>query len=82
MTETSKFKHGDRVVYTPFGCSDLSEPCCEHGAVSSINEKYVFVKFDPKFLRVRYNGTEDVTSQACRPEDLITEDELRFLNNL
>jgi len=53
-----------------------------HGAISSINEKFVFVKFDPKFMRVIYNGTENVKSQACSPEDLITENEFRFLNNL
>ena len=60
-----------RVIYIPghaFG--DKNHPDCEHGAVSSSNDKVVFVKFDRQLNKFGWNGT---TSQACNPEDLIEE---------
>ena len=69
---TMKFKKYDRVLYVPIHVQgDLKHKDCEYGAVSSVNEDYVFVKFDPKHMRVRYNGDEDITAQCCDPKDLI-----------
>lgn len=39
----------------------------EYGAVSSVNDKYAFVKFDKTVAKLGWSGT---TSQSCRPEDL------------
>lgn len=80
----NKFKKGVRVVYVPtHAFDDIEHKDCERGVVSSVNEKYVFVKFDPKFMRVTYiTGDEDVTAQACRPEDLLTEEEAAFIKGV
>ena len=58
-----------RVSYIPgHADGDALHPDCEHGTVSSKNNKYVFVKFDKQLKKFGWEGT---TSQSCRPEDLI-----------
>jgi len=52
MTNTGKtkddFKPGQNVTYIPnHAYGDRKHPDCEHGKITSINEKYVFVKFNP-----------------------------------
>jgi len=51
---------GDRVVYSSFNQE-------EYGKVSSINEKYVFVRFDEHVNKLGWDGA---TSQACNRSDL------------
>lgn len=51
------FKKGDRVGYIAFDGSH------DPGTVTSVNNKYVFVKFD--FYSAQYR-----TSQACNPTHL------------
>ena len=79
-----RFKKGVRVIYVPTHVNgDINHKDCECGVVSSVNDRFVFVKFDPKCLRVRYiTGDEDITAQSCRPDDLIREDEAVFINNI
>lgn len=63
-----EFKEGDRVVYVPghaFG--DRTHKDSEWGTVSSINSKFVFVRFDKAISRLGWDGA---TSKSCRPEDL------------
>lgn len=66
-----------RVAYVPIHardhkdvpCShDLKHPDVERGKVSSINERFVFVRFDKTVEKL---GWDDTTSQACDPDDLI-----------
>lgn len=62
-------KPGDRVRYVPFHASgDKLHPDCEDGKVSSINSRFVFVRFDKHVGRFGWDGA---TSQACNPEDLV-----------
>ena len=80
-----RFEKGVRVIYVPTHAhGDFAHKDCEHGVVSSINVyNVVFVKFDPKNMRQIYiTGDEDVTAQGCRIEDLITENEARFIKNV
>jgi len=79
-----RFEKGVRVIYVPTHADgDFTHPDCEYGVVSSKNYKYVFVKFDPKHLRVQYiTGDEDVTAQACDPNDLITVAEANFIQGV
>lgn len=56
------------VKYVPnhaFG--DKNHPDCELGIVSSVNHKYVFVKFDKQLAKFGWDGT---TSQSCLVENL------------
>lgn len=55
--KTSKFRPGDRVVYTGFrGVLQLEE-----GTVTSVSDRWVFVCY----------GLPGSTSQATKPEDLV-----------
>lgn len=66
---TADFKPHQRVRYRPgIAGGDWTHPSCEDGAVSSANDKYVFVKFDKQLQRFGWDGT---TSQSCDPEDLV-----------
>jgi len=86
-----KFKKGVRVVYIPIHAhDDFYHPDCERGVVSSINEQFVFVKFDintrhtngkPYTVKMM-TGDENYTAQACDPRDLFLEEEVEFINNL
>ncbi len=63
------FRPRMRVVYIPLhALGDINHPDVEYGAVSSINSKYVFVKFDKQVNKLGWEGT---TSQSCDPDDLI-----------
>lgn len=55
------FKVGQNVRYVPNHADDASHPDCEDGQVTSINDKYVFVKFN----LLNANG------QACDPDNLL-----------
>ena len=69
--KTSDFKKGERVRYIPSHAGgDRFHRHCEDGAVSSINVKYVFVKYDNMIGKMT-TGDEPYTSAATRPEDLI-----------
>ena len=74
MSYASEFKapdfvHGERVIYVPrIADSNASHPGCEHGAVSSVNLHYVFVKFDQY---VNQFGWEGAASQSCDTRDLM-----------
>lgn len=64
------FKPGDRVIYVPLHAhGERSHPDCEHGKVSSLNERTgdVFVKFDGAVGRLGWDGA---TAQCCDPESL------------
>lgn len=62
------FQPGVRVRYIPgHAHNDANHPDCEDGTVSSVNEKYVFVRFDQAVSRFGWDGA---TSQSCNPLDL------------
>ncbi len=87
-----KFRKGVRVVYVPTHAhQDLNHPDCEYGVVSSINDKFVFVKFDIEaytnidgkpWTMQMMTGDEDYTAQACDPRDLFTEEETEFIKGV
>lgn len=57
---TVEFPVGMRVLYIPnHAHSDVNHHEVEVGEVTSVNQRYVFVKFDCQ-----------QTSKACRPENL------------
>jgi hypothetical protein len=57
----SDFKQGDFVTYVPLHADgDLDHPDVEYGRVSSVNDKFVFVKFGGSMI-----------GQPCYPEDLV-----------
>ena len=60
---------GARVKYIPgVANGDPYHPDCETGFVSTHNDQYVFVKFDQSLSQ---NNWDNVTSQSCKPEDLL-----------
>lgn len=69
--KVATFKPRDRVIYVPHHANgNRNHPDCEHGRVSSVNDKYVFVRFDEQ---VRVLGWDQATGKACDPADLVTE---------
>lgn len=69
--KTSDFKHGDLVTYIPtHTCRNEKHGDCQNGVVSSINEKFVFVKYDNAVMAM-ITGDEPYTAAATRSEDLI-----------
>jgi len=69
--QVNEFKHGDRVKYIPTHAEgNQNHPDCETGIVSSVNDKFVFVKYDNEMC-IMATGDEPYTAQATRPEDLI-----------
>ncbi len=57
-----------RVVYIPgYAHGDANHTDVERGTVSTVNQKYAFVKFDKQVARLGWDGT---TSQSCDPHDL------------
>lgn len=69
--KSSEFKKGDRVRYIPTHASnDSSHKDCEDGVVSSINDKFVFVKYDNNMC-IMTTGDEPYTAAATDPNDLI-----------
>ena len=68
---TTDFKHGDLVTYIPgHAFRDKEHPDCENGVVSSINNVFVFVKYDTSG-RAMVTGDEDYMAEATSPGDLI-----------
>ena len=57
----SDFNSGDKVEYIDF------DGAADPGTVSSIGEKYVFVRFDKQVKKLGWDGA---TSQACDPNNL------------
>lgn len=53
-----------RVAYIPSHNPEAKE----YGTVSSVNEKYVFVRFNEQVAKFGWEGT---TSQSCNSSDLI-----------
>ena len=67
---TSYFKHGMRVLYVPnHADGNVDHQDCERGVVSSVNEDFVFVKYDCLACTM-ITGDEPYTSQATQPEYL------------
>lgn len=65
-----KFQKGQRVIYVPSHAkNDLTHPGCQKGIVSSVNDKYIFVKYD-NLMCIMVTGDEPYTAQATMPEDL------------
>lgn len=68
---TEDYKYGDMVRYIPnhaFG--DANHPDCRNGVVSSVNEHWVFVKYDCLACTM-FTGDEPFTAQATAREDLV-----------
>ena len=62
------FKQYNRVAYVPLHAyEDINHPDVEYGFVSSVTDKFVFVKFAKKLAWAGWAGT---TSQACDPSSL------------
>lgn len=60
-----------RVKYIPGHANgDETHPDCECGVVSSINDKYVFVKYDNLAHGKMTTGDEPYTAKATNPLDL------------
>lgn len=64
--KTTDFKEGDRVAYKA-----RHEATLIWGTVSSVNDTYVFVRFDEQVSKLGWHGT---TSQACTPKQLVKEE--------
>lgn len=63
-----KFQPNDRVIFIPHHADgNFSHPDVVSGQVSSIGNKFVFVKFDKQVAMLGWDGT---TSQACDPLQL------------
>jgi hypothetical protein len=61
MKTVHDFSINQEVLYVPTHAGDdPNHPDCEHGRVSSTNDVYVFVKFDPSATY----------GQACDPRNL------------
>lgn len=66
-----QFKKGYRVKYIPNHAEgDENHSDCKEGVVSSVNDSWVFVKYDNLEMRMQ-TGDEPYTAQATDPEDLI-----------
>lgn len=57
---------GMRVAYVPHHAA-WNPSAIEYGTVSSVNQRFVFVKFDKQTARLGFAAT---TAQACDPNDL------------
>jgi hypothetical protein len=70
-SSTEKFKKGMRVRYRPnhVDKDDDSHPDIQKGCVSSINDRWVFVKYDNLSCKM-FTGDEPFTAAATCPQDL------------
>lgn len=70
--KTTDYKKGDRVRYIPppHAQEDIDHKDCQNGVVSSINNKWVFVKYD-NLAGIMITGDEPYTAQATDPNRLI-----------
>jgi hypothetical protein len=61
-----------RVAYVPLHAhGDIAHPDVERGTVSSVNQRFAFVKFDKYVSKFGWDGA---TSQSCDPDDLVAEE--------
>jgi len=79
---TAQFKIGMRVRYIPphilkLVVNAMEDPAatinnlsCYEGVVSSVNESFVFVKYDIEIFDLE-TGKEDCTDQTTSPENLL-----------
>ena len=68
------FKHGDLVKYIPNHANgDVQHPDCKTGVVSSVNDNWVFVKYDCLACTI-VTGNEPYTVQATERENLVHRD--------
>jgi hypothetical protein len=69
MFKLEDFSEKQRVAYIPnHADNDINHEDVEYGYVSSVNDHYVFVKFDKQLQKFGWEGT---TSQSCRVETLV-----------
>ncbi|MBA7471384.1 hypothetical protein ES707_06690 [subsurface metagenome] len=69
--QVTDFKKGDRVKYIPpHAEGDPNHEDCETGVVSSINDFYVFVRYDVAAI-FKANGYNPSLPIATRAENLI-----------
>lgn len=62
---TSDFVNGEAVIYVPTHANgNLNHDHVEHGYVNSVNDTYVFVRYER-------NGILQQTAQATDPLDLV-----------
>lgn len=65
---TDHFKPNMPVIYIPTEANhNRNHPNCEHGFVSSVNARYVFVK---SCVDVMERGWDNAPSRACDPNQL------------
>lgn len=64
------YRKGDKVRYVPNHANgDTKHPDCVNGVVSSVNEKFVFVKYD-NLMCIMTTGDGPYTAQATKRENL------------
>lgn len=69
--ETSDFRKGVMVRYVPTHANgDTKHKDCQNGVVSSVNDCFVFVKYD-NLICTMTSGDEPYTAQATDPDDLV-----------
>ena len=69
--KTSDFKKGMKVRYVPTHANgDTKHKDCENGVVSSVNDKWVFVKYN-NLMCIMTTGDEPYTAQATDPTELV-----------
>jgi len=68
---TSNFKKGDHVTYVPTHAQgNTGHPDCTQGVVSSVNDTFVFVKYNNNMC-IMTTGDEPYTAQATSPGNLV-----------
>lgn len=66
-----EFKKGMLVTYVPHHANkNINHKDCENGVVSSVNSKFVFVKYN-NAMCIMITGDEPYTSEATAPENLV-----------
>ena len=71
--KTDDFRKGERVRFIPYHArGEKLHSDCKNGVVTSVNDNYVFVKYDTIIMKM-VTGDEPYTAQATNPEDLIKE---------
>ncbi len=69
--KVTDFRKGEKVLYIPCHADgNKNHSDCEKGVVSSINKRFVFVKYDCLAMKM-VTGDEPYTAAATRPCDLI-----------
>ena len=69
--KTSDFKKGMKVRYVPkHAHGDTKHKHCENGVVSSVNDRWVFIKYD-NLMCTMTTGEEPYTAAATDPNDLV-----------